>query len=442
MVGRDLAHSVGRAAGAGLVNVPSAATSSSPSTEFTVPVPGLGDLGIATIDVSRDGGSRLIVTRASEAFDSEEKGLLRAMARTLDLAVRNHEVVAALRERQRLLEGLSEIQRSIARRTPLHQVLRAIVELACEIFDEKQGVLMLRDPDDPDYLVVAAATGLPDELLKKAQRRRVGEGVAGLAVQQDRLVASDRYDEDSDAMPLFLDVGLRTVMAAPVHEDGAVVGSLSVAGYRKGRSYSAAQRELLSTLAQQASLALTDARIVSEMIHQALHDRLTGMPNRALFDDRLAHALQRTERTGAEVAVLFVDLDRFKPINDSFGHATGDQLLRVVGQRISDCLRETDTAARLGGDEFVVLLEDLGYSGDAIAMATRIIESVSTPVVIDGRELFVGASVGVAMGRRGDDDLLRHADIAMYRAKAAGTGTVALYDPLMEGQAIGRIDVR
>jgi diguanylate cyclase (GGDEF)-like protein len=441
MSGADLAHSVGWPLGAAPLEVLRASAVGTRSLACTVPVPGLGDVGIATIDVSTDGGSRLIVARASEPLDPEEKGLLRAMARTLDLAVRNHEVVGALRERQRLLEGLSEIQRSIARRTPLHQVLHAIVALAREIFDENQSMLMLRDPDDPDSLVMAASTGLSDELLDKVHRRKVGEGVSGRAVLHDRLVASDRYDEDGDAMSVFVEAGLSSAMAAPVHEDGAVVGSLSVAGYRRGRRYTAADQALLSTLAQQASLALTDARIVSDMIHQALHDPLTGMPNRTLFGDRLAHALQRTERTISEVAVLFVDLDRFKPVNDSLGHAAGDKLLRIVGQRICECLRDSDTAARLGGDEFAVLLEDLEFSDDAIGMAKRIIEAVGAPVALDGREVFVGASVGIAMGRRGADDLLRKADVAMYRAKAGGKGRLVLYDPRMQGEALRRLEL-
>jgi diguanylate cyclase (GGDEF)-like protein len=441
MSGRDLAHSVGWPVGAAPVEVLRAVMLATKSVAFTVPVPGLGDVRIATIDVSSDGGSRLIVARASEPLDPEEKGLLRAMARTLDLAVRNHEVVGALRERQRLLEGLSEIQRSIARRTPLHQVLHAIVALAREIFDESESVLMLRDPDDPDSLVVAASTGLAEEVLLKAQRRKVGEGVSGQAVLHDRLFAADRYDEDSAAMSVFVEAGLTHAMAAPVHEDGAVVGSLSVGGYQRGRRYSPADQSLLSTLAQQASLALTDARIVSDMIHQALHDPLTGMPNRTLFGDRLAHALQRTERTASEVAVLFVDLDRFKPVNDSLGHAAGDELLQIVGQRICQCLRDSDTAARLGGDEFAVLLEDLVFSDDATGMAERIIEAVGAPVALQGREVFVGASVGVAMGRRGPDDLLRKADVAMYRAKANGKGRLVLYDPGMQGESLRRLEL-
>jgi diguanylate cyclase (GGDEF)-like protein len=441
MSGRDLAHSVGWPVGAAPVDVLRAVMSATKSVAFTVPVPGLGDVRIATIDVSADGGSRLIVARASEPLDPEEKGLLRAMARTLDLAVRNHEVVGALRERQRLLEGLSEIQRSIARRTPLHQVLHAIVALAREIFDESESVLMLRDPLDPDSLVVAASTGVPEELLDKAQRRKVGEGVSGQAVLHDRLVAANRYDEDSAAMSVFVEAGLTHAMAAPVHEDGAVVGSLSVGGYQRGRRYSPADQSLLSTLAQQASLALTDARIVSDMIHQALHDPLTGMPNRTLFGDRLAHALHRTERTASEVAVLFVDLDRFKPVNDSLGHAAGDELLQIVGQRICECLRDSDTAARLGGDEFAVLLEDLMFADDATGMAERIIEAVGEPVALHGREVFVGASVGVAMGRRGADDLLRKADVAMYRAKADGKGRLVLFDPGMQGESLRRLEL-
>ncbi|MDP9438343.1 MAG: GGDEF domain-containing protein, partial [Actinomycetota bacterium] len=164
--------------------------------------------------------------------------------------------------------------------------------------------------------------------------------------------------------------------------------------------------------------------------YQALHDPLTGLPNRALLVERLGRALTRTERHGWRVAVLFMDLDNFKVVNDSLGHKAGDRLLVEVGRRLRDGKRPEDTVARLGGDEFVVLLEDLDEGLDAARAAERLVERFRAPFEVEGQELFAKASVGVALGVHGDDadDLLRSADIAMYRAKHGGKGRVRVFD--------------
>jgi diguanylate cyclase (GGDEF)-like protein/PAS domain S-box-containing protein len=160
------------------------------------------------------------------------------------------------------------------------------------------------------------------------------------------------------------------------------------------------------------------------LAERATHDQLTGLPNRALLEDRLAQALARSERHHTPVAVLFVDLDRFKPVNDRYGHQVGDQILREIGRRIGRTMRADDTSARLGGDEFVVVAEGLDRD-QAAAIAERIVEAVSEPVVIDGARVSVGASVGIAWSATGSAEpaeLIAAADHAMYEAKRSGSG--------------------
>jgi diguanylate cyclase (GGDEF)-like protein len=184
-------------------------------------------------------------------------------------------------------------------------------------------------------------------------------------------------------------------------------------------------------------------RLQDELTHQAFHDSLTGLANRALFKDRVDHALKRLQRRRRPLAVFFLDLDRFKAINDSFGHASGDALLIAVSKRLSDCVRAEDTVARLGGDEFAVLVENLAGEAEVRIVADRVKEAFREPIVIDGRELAVAASIGIALSEHGTetaDDLLRNADLAMYRAKAAGGGA-RQYAPEMHAGMIDRLEL-
>jgi diguanylate cyclase (GGDEF)-like protein/PAS domain S-box-containing protein len=180
---------------------------------------------------------------------------------------------------------------------------------------------------------------------------------------------------------------------------------------------------------------VTERKALEERLrHQALHDHLTGLPNRTLLMDRLAHALVRAERRETKVAVLFMDLDNFKYINDSMSHEAGDRLLVEVAERLRDCLRAEDTVARLGGDEFAILLEDLGREQEATAVASQVAQALRTPILVDDREIFVTTSIGIAFGSSGEDRpevLLREADVAMYRAKAGGKDNHAVYHPEM-----------
>jgi diguanylate cyclase (GGDEF)-like protein/PAS domain S-box-containing protein len=182
-------------------------------------------------------------------------------------------------------------------------------------------------------------------------------------------------------------------------------------------------------------------RAEAELAHQALHDALTGLPNRTLFLDRLQQALRRASRGSAGVAVLFVDLDRFKLINDSFGHAAGDRVLCEVAARLRDALRPGDTIARFGGDELTILCEDVAGEPFARGIAQRIAALFEEPFVVDGSEAFLQASVGIALAGPDDrpEDLLRDADAAMYRAKDAGRGRVEVFDEAMRAGARDRV---
>ena len=181
-------------------------------------------------------------------------------------------------------------------------------------------------------------------------------------------------------------------------------------------------------------------RSQAKIVHMALHDALTDLPNRVLLNERLEHALTRVRR-GEIVAVHLLDLDHFKTVNDTLGHPAGDQLLKMVTERLQELVRETDTVARMGGDEFAVLQVAIGQPADATALALRIIEAVSAPYTIDGQQVVIGTSVGIAVGPSdgmSPDQLIRNSDLALYRAKADGRGTYRFFGPEMDAQMQAR----
>jgi diguanylate cyclase (GGDEF)-like protein/PAS domain S-box-containing protein len=184
-------------------------------------------------------------------------------------------------------------------------------------------------------------------------------------------------------------------------------------------------------------------QLEERLAYQATHDPLTGLPNRALLAARLSQALSRAARRGRRVAVLFVDLDDFKVVNDTLGHEAGDELLVAVAGRLSRCVREGDTVARLGGDEFTLLLEDLGDGREASIVAERVMAALRPPVRLAEREVTATPSIGIAIAEPGDDaaELLRRADVAMYRAKRQGKARCVQFDAGMDAASWARLDL-
>jgi diguanylate cyclase (GGDEF)-like protein/PAS domain S-box-containing protein len=215
-------------------------------------------------------------------------------------------------------------------------------------------------------------------------------------------------------------------------------GSLFPAGLKvsemtlkEGRVYIGALRDLTDYKAKEAKI-----------LHLANHDALTGLPNRNLLQDRIEQAILHGQRHGSHVAVLFIDLDNFKTINDSLGHDVGDMLLQTVSRRISDCVREKDTVARQGGDEFIVVITELHDPQDAGVVCTNILNALSIPYNIGNRELHSNASIGIAVfpeDGRDVDALLKHSDVAMYHAKSTGRNNFQFYAPEMNERAIERL---
>jgi diguanylate cyclase (GGDEF)-like protein len=430
-------------------------------------IAGIGDCAVITVPV--DHNTTLLVARSGDAFASDEALLLRGMGRVLGQALRmlraldneralhaqalshmeeNQRLVAVLQERQTLLERLFRIQRSISHRLPIGEVLDNITEGAAELVGVETASLRIVDDSDRHRTLLVSSSGIDPSIMASLTYATLDQGVSGQAIVRGRLVMAEDYGAFPYAHKALATHGLRSAMAAPVYRNGVIVGSLLVGSFQ-ARSYSPAEQEVLLSFAEHASLALNDAAAVDGMrrafddaMHQATHDPLTGLPNRSLVLDRLDQALARSKRSGGRVTVLFADLDRFKVVNDSFGHSVGDGVLLSISERLQNAVRPHDTVGRLAGDEFIVICENL-TDREAIDVAERVADAVAQPIVLGGRETVITASIGIAHAEPATkaEDMLRDSDVAMYRAKERGRSRIELFDADMRRRMIDRLEM-
>ena len=240
--------------------------------------------------------------------------------------------------------------------------------------------------------------------------------------------------------------GFKDAMATLLQGEGMLLGTLVVANRLRGAGmFDTDDLHLFDAFAAQTSVAVQNTRLGHRLRQQAFQDTLTDLANRALFMDRLEHALTRRERHEESLAVLFLDLDDFKEINDSLGHMAGDELLARVADRLKLVLRASDTAARFGGDEFAILVEETADPENTIRVAERVVSVFKARFVIAGREVTISASVGVAVSASRDvtaEELVGQADVAMYRAKVKGKDTYEIFEPGMQDVVARRLEVR
>jgi diguanylate cyclase (GGDEF)-like protein len=321
------------------------------------------------------------------------------------------------------VDEIFSVQSLVACRAPLAAVYQAVVDGALRLLRAEIGSLRFVDVEDPTWMVAVAWSGSAGSGERWRHRAPISEGVSGQVISTGRVVAVEDGLQTNGSQ--LVPIGVQALLGAPIREHTRVVGSLIVGSMQPGRKWTPSDRDMLATYARHVSVAMLVAGR-GHALRQALIDPLTGLGNRGFLLDRLHHELVRADRGARPPTILFLDLDRFKSVNDSLGHFAGDQLLKAVAERLHNCVREEDVCARLAGDEFAVLL---AAGPDPAAAAQRMIAAISRPFEIADTEIAISVSIGIATGTDDADSLLRDADSAMYKAKRTGAGHYERYQP-------------
>ena len=400
---------------------------------------------ILTADLDSSDGNRLVVEiRSARAtygrlaafypqqyrFLPQERSLLLAYAGHAAAALETAAALDEARDRNSTLSALLGLGRVLAEAITGNEVATRLADALPEIVNSGQADVFLWEPGDARLVRAASTTSAASRPIDDAPvaLRDVGLAARLLAITTPRAIDSISEPVVSSLLGL---TGLSSGVLIPVAARNTLFGAIIV-GPESDTLRTDSARERLSGVASLAATAIEGVTLLEEVRHQALHDPITDLANARLFEDRVSQALSIARRQGHQSALLFVDLDRFKSVNDTHGHKVGDELIRAVAGRLQCSVRNEDTVARIGGDEFGILLQGIANHRDAEVVAAKVVATMEAPLAIGDLTLWSGASVGVTMFPVENDtydSVISRADSAMYQAKAMGRGQFHVYEP-------------
>jgi diguanylate cyclase (GGDEF)-like protein/PAS domain S-box-containing protein len=373
-------------------------------------------------------------------FDGQDGPCRGAIVVSVDISERRKAQDAIGRHHERQQE-IADLGRLALMGGSLQALFDYTVRMAARVLSADSVRLLERIPESSD-LVVRSTVGWPDEEPGESVAREQAPAASYALTSAKPFIVQD-WEQEPRGLPHSGQLrarGVRGSVAVPVSGADSLFGAIAVHFTEPGMAPPVCV-PFLESVAHVLSEAIGRERAAEALRRQALHDGLTGLPNRTLFLDRVAHALARTHRRHGQLAVFFIDLDRFKLINDSLGHDAGDELLLLLANRLAGAVRKGDTIARLGGDEFAVLCDELPSEMAITRVANKLMSVLEPPVELRGEERILGASIGIAVSARESTaaELLRDAEAAMYHAKKKGNGQFELFDQDMRDRVLGRV---
>lgn len=348
-----------------------------------------------------------------------------------------------LDNRAKLLGATRDLLATLAKSASGQYFLQASIDALIELVQVQYGAISMLD--ESGNLTRFVYAGITAEDAQQIIHRPRGSGLLGMIVRENVVLRLDSMADDprSAGFPVH-HPPMTSLLAIPISNPDRMYGRIYLCDKHDRTGFSYEDEQLATSFAGALSLILDNERKLAELkqkqsqlVHSALHDPLTDLPNRVLLGDRIGQVMNQARRNQTQAAVLFCDLDDFKAVNDSMGHQAGDQVLKTMGERLLNCVRDEDTVARIGGDEFVFVLSNVESAEHAKVVAQKILDAMAQSLHVDGCEIMLSGSVGIAMFPLDGDAterLIRNADTAMYKAKECGKNNYRFFsEPVLAG---------
>ncbi|WP_189003143.1 EAL domain-containing protein [Deinococcus roseus] len=419
----------------------------STSSNYTAAMPGV----TSCVSVPVFSGSRvlgaLVIESEDRVLDNQDLSLMQRVAEQLGIAIEN----AELHERTKLdltrAHALYQVSQTLHHTGSQETLLEQICQSVMQALPARWCLIYIMDFEQ-EQVEYAASTARDASPLPMISFPELMSGLTGWTLKQHRPTLSLKGQADEREGPQVQqhrssnDIG--SLIVAPLIYQGKPIGTLTALNNLDDPDFSEADVDWMMSIANQVAIALAQRKLINQIQHLAYHDPLTSLPNRLLFEEQLKQAIARAKRLDTKLALLFIDLDGFKNVNDTLGHHIGDLLLHTLSGRFKERTRESDSFARMGGDEFAMILNDLRDPADAVQVAQKFLDLLKMPFHINMHELFISASIGISVYPDNGTDvntLLKHADTAMYRAKASGKNDIRSFTPELAEKARERLSL-
>ncbi|TVQ09209.1 MAG: EAL domain-containing protein [Leptolyngbya sp. DLM2.Bin27] len=404
-------------------------------------------------EVYRKDGTVIWISESARACYDDDQTLVGYEGTVEDISDRKRGEAAILR-RDRLLQSVAEASQCLLTTVDVHQAIPQVLARLGEAATADRAYVYTHHPQSStgepamtmghEWTNGSIAPSIDQPHWRDQSYRSLGLERWHDLLKSGKSICALTRDLPAAEQALLRQDDILSILMVPIFIGAELWGYIGFDACQQAWEWSASDESISVAVAASLGGALKRQRTEAQMCYQVYHDTLTGLPNRAFFDQHLPQAIARTSQSDQQLAVIFLDLDNFKTINDTLSHAVGDLLLQQVTQRISAALRTEDIVARWGGDEFTLILPNLASSSDAAKVAHRIADQLTTPFLLQNHELYVTASIGIALYPEDGQDmttLLQNADVAMYRAKQQGRNNYQFYTQSLSAEAAQRLQL-